>query len=789
MLRLTLSALGRVASASSASSASSTCSTPRAMTCAIRHYSSRPMEPPTTGSPGTKRTIIDLKKMHKQNEPIAMVTAYDYPSALMAEMAGMDMILVGDSLAMVALGYDSTTSITMDEMLHHCRAVSRGAKKPFLVGDMPFGSYQSSADKAVENATRFIKEGNMESVKLEGGVEMADVARRIVRAGIPVLGHIGLTPQSATALGGFRVQGKTAEAAAQLLEDAQALEDAGCYAIVVEAVPDKVAEYITQQISVPTIGIGAGPQTSGQVLVYLDMLGIFDRFVPKFCKQYAKMAPEIISALQNYTKEVKARSFPAPANCYPINDEQWNLFLKRVQHQHQQQQQPHQPGSAAPIVDADSKKPVNVHEIDPAALQALFSSKSVKQQLITTYGGQQRIISRGYSSLARTSASSTATAAPATPRNIVVLGAGAMGLVMTTLLAASPQLTVWLADAWKPVVDAVQARGVQLQGERVAQTFKAATAQAENAAVLAASSIRALHVPALAGSVVDPVSIAALQALPSSIDALVVLVKSQHTQAAARVIHHVLQQRSTKHAVVLSLQNGLGHTETLASTLAYSPNASASRSSTDAFASTIVHGVVWSGARVTDHGVVQVTAGRPDLTLPLSSSEQPSNHQEILAFLADALRYGGATVSNVPAQAATSLTWQKTMVNAVINPLTALLRVPNGQLAAVEELRAAARDIADECAAIANASGVAPTPAFADTQSPHLWSSAIIFQAAMQVAERTATNRSSMLTDVERNQVTEVDFINGALARAATKHHVRSPLNSLLTLLVNRQQS
>lgn len=166
-------------------------------------------------------------------------------------------------------------------MLHHCRAVARGAKKPFLVGDMPFGSYQASTEKAVENATRFIKEGNMEAVKLEGGIEMAEVTRRIVRAGIPVLGHIGLTPQSATALGGFRVQGKTAEAAAQLLEDAQALEAAGCFAIVIEAVPDRVAEFITQNISIPTIGIGAGPNTSGQVLVYLDMLGIFDRFVPK----------------------------------------------------------------------------------------------------------------------------------------------------------------------------------------------------------------------------------------------------------------------------------------------------------------------------------------------------------------------------------------------------------------------------------------------------------------------------------------------------------------------------
>ncbi|KNC81087.1 3-methyl-2-oxobutanoate hydroxymethyltransferase [Sphaeroforma arctica JP610] len=215
------------------------------------------------------------------------------------------MILVGDSLAMVALGYESTTEITLEEMFHHSRAVSRGTKRSFLVGDMPFGSYQASPEDAARNAIRFIKEANVQAVKLEGGEHMGPAIEKVVGCGVPVLGHIGLTPQSVNVLGGFKVQGKTADSAQQLVKDALALQKAGCFAIVIEAVPSPIAEYITKQISIPTIGIGAGPHTSGQVLVTLDMLGVFDRFTPKFCRQYAQLASTCHNGLKKYIEDVR----------------------------------------------------------------------------------------------------------------------------------------------------------------------------------------------------------------------------------------------------------------------------------------------------------------------------------------------------------------------------------------------------------------------------------------------------------------------------------------------------
>jgi len=222
-------------------------------------------------------------------------------------------------------------------MLHHCRAVARGATLPFLVGDMPFGSYQVSGDEAVKNAIRFVKEGNMEAVKIEGGVEMAETARRIVRAGVPVLGHIGLTPQSQSSLGGYRVQGKTAGQAMKLMKDAKALQEAGCFAVVLEAVPDPVAKAVTESLKVPTIGIGAGPHTSGQVLVQLDMLGIFDRFVPRFCKQYADLGVMMKKALEEYHADVKTGTFPSEEHCYPIDEKELNKFYQLVKEDLEQQ--------------------------------------------------------------------------------------------------------------------------------------------------------------------------------------------------------------------------------------------------------------------------------------------------------------------------------------------------------------------------------------------------------------------------------------------------------------------
>lgn len=256
-----------------------------------------------------------------------MLTAYDYSSARLVDEADIDMILVGDSLAMVMLGLDSTVSLTMDEMLHHCRAVARGANHAFLVGDMPFMSYQAEKAEAIRNAGRLLKEGRMEAVKLEGGQEMAETITAIVNAGIPVMGHIGLTPQSVSKLGGYRVQGKTAAAANRLLSDALALEQAGCFSLVLEAVPHPVAAAISQRLNIPTIGIGAGPECDGQVLVYHDLLGIINQSNPKFVRRYADVYQVILQALNEYAAEVADGRFPTEEHTYPIDENELQAFL------------------------------------------------------------------------------------------------------------------------------------------------------------------------------------------------------------------------------------------------------------------------------------------------------------------------------------------------------------------------------------------------------------------------------------------------------------------------------
>jgi 3-methyl-2-oxobutanoate hydroxymethyltransferase len=277
-----------------------------------------------------KVTILDLKSKKKKGEPITMLTAYDYPTGLLVDQAGIDIILVGDSLAMVVLGHENTVAVTMDEMLHHCKAVARGAKNPLLVGDMPFMSYQVDVKEAVRNAGRFLKEGGMDVIKLEGGCDMAPTVKAIVDAGIPVMGHIGLTPQTVSKLGGYRVQGKDVATAKALIDDAVALEDAGAFSLILEAIPGPVAKLITERVGIPTIGIGAGLDCDGQVLVIHDLIGLFDRFVPKFVKQYASIFPTITEALESYRDEVIAGTFPGPEHGYGMSEEALQALLKEL---------------------------------------------------------------------------------------------------------------------------------------------------------------------------------------------------------------------------------------------------------------------------------------------------------------------------------------------------------------------------------------------------------------------------------------------------------------------------
>ena len=269
-----------------------------------------------------KVTITELQAKKEAGQKITMMTAYDYPTGSLVDQAGIDTILIGDSLGMVMLGYDSTVPVTMEEMIHHCKAVSRGVEAGFILGDMPFMSYHVSVEQAVENAGRFMKEAGCDSVKLEGGSEMAHVVKAIVTAGIPVCAHIGLTPQTATMLGGFKVQAKDAEGAKALVKSAKDLEEGGAFMIVMECIPDLVAERITRELRIPTIGIGAGKDCDGQVLVYHDLVGLFERFTPKFVKQYVNLSPGIKEALIQYKTEVEEGTFPGPEHTFSMKPEE-----------------------------------------------------------------------------------------------------------------------------------------------------------------------------------------------------------------------------------------------------------------------------------------------------------------------------------------------------------------------------------------------------------------------------------------------------------------------------------
>jgi len=275
-----------------------------------------------------KATIPGFLKAKKEGHKIRMVTAYDYPTAAIIDQTEIELILVGDSLGMVMLGYEGTVPVTMEEMIHHIKAVVRGARNTFIVGDLPFMSYNVSVEQAVTNAGRIMKEGGADCVKLEGGLDFADTVRAIVKAGIPVMGHIGLTPQTASALGGFKVQGKDMESAKQIYEDALALEEAGAFALVLEAIPAPLAKIITEKLRIPTIGIGAGVHCDGQVLVLHDLLGLFDRFVPKFVKRYAKMDDSIREALNTYAAEVASQVFPGPEHSFSGNEDELRKYLK-----------------------------------------------------------------------------------------------------------------------------------------------------------------------------------------------------------------------------------------------------------------------------------------------------------------------------------------------------------------------------------------------------------------------------------------------------------------------------
>ena len=279
----------------------------------------------------TKVTLPQLLEMKERGQKITMITAYDYPTGVWAERAAIDIVLVGDSMAMTVLGYSTTLPATMAELISHSQAVTRGCKNSFVLGDMPYMSYQPSIEMAVQNAGRFMSEGGCDGVKLEGGITMADRVEAIVNAGIPVMGHLGLTPQSMSMLGGFKVQGKDALMAKRIIDDTKVLEEAGAFAVLLECVPAKVSKLITERAEIPIISIGAGPDCDGQLLIFHDMFGLYPAFTPKFAKQYADVGETIVQGLKRYAEEVREGLFPEPNHGFTIPDQEYEELLKMLE--------------------------------------------------------------------------------------------------------------------------------------------------------------------------------------------------------------------------------------------------------------------------------------------------------------------------------------------------------------------------------------------------------------------------------------------------------------------------
>jgi 3-methyl-2-oxobutanoate hydroxymethyltransferase len=620
-----------------------------------------------------KGTLLDMRKKYESKTPLSMITCYDYTSGSLAEEAGIDAILVGDSLGMVMLGRDDTTTVTMDEIIYHCKAVRKGAKNTFIVGDMPFGSYEVTEQEAVSNAIRLVKEGYVNSIKLEGGEKMKSRVKAIVTAGVPVMGHIGLTPQTINALGGFLTQGKTAEAAKSLVEDALALQEAGCFAIVIESVPQKISQYITEQLNIPTIGIGAGKYTSGQILVWHDMLGSYSKFTPKFCKKYADTKTSIISAISQYKLEVEQRVFPEPEHVFTLKQEEWDKFRK--------------------IFNIQKSEAKNVPEVP----------KKKKSK-------------------------------------IAIIGAGSMGSLFgarissNALKSDSPnEPDVWLLSSWKEHVDAINKNGLMVQELNGGNTiFK---------------NIKATSSP-------EDIS----KGGPA--DIVIVLVKSPYTKSAAEKARILLGPKPFESDIqtIVTLQNGLGNLEIIHSELA--KNAINSREPR------IIQGVTSQGGMVIAPGIVKHTGNGN------TAFHGNPNHQHV-SFITSLFTHGGVPVSI--AEDLESIIWGKLIINAAINPLTALLQFTNEELLKSSEAVDLVKKIITEAMNVAQARG---------TKLP--FNDA--YEMTMEVLRNTAKNYSSMLRDVQRGVPTEIDFINGAIVKEGEKYGVNVEFNKRIIKLLQKPQ-
>eukprot|EP00039_Didymoeca_costata_P020579 m.341759 g.341759 ORF g.341759 m.341759 type:complete len:989 (+) comp20460_c0_seq1:224-3190(+) len=620
-------------------------------------------------SPKRAMNLRIFRRMYKKKEPIAVITAYDYPSAKFASNAGADLILVGDSMGMVVHGNSNTISVTMDDMIRHCKAVRKGANGPLVVADMPFGSFVTPSDAAA-NACRILKESGVDLVKLEGGKRVAEHVKLVTNTGIPVIGHIGLLPQTSTQLGGFCAQGKTAKTALSLLEDAQSLADAGCIAIVLECVPDEIARIVTENVSIPTIGIGAGSGTSGQVLVLHDVLGMYDR-APRFSHVFAPAGNVMEQGISAYVSAVKQRNFPTSKHTVYMKDKERDQLLAALEDRH------------------DYKKTCFEHG-------ATVSESATKEFL------------------------------PNGVQHVCVIGGGAIGSLLTAKLANNEQgVKVTMLSSWEAHRNRIVEDGLVLQKLDGNTTLT-----------------KSINVAASPDNLVSE---------HGQVDLAIIATKGTHTEKAAAYSKQILRDGGC----VLTVQNGIntpiiekvldGQYQTLPSILTH-------------------------GAKILQAGQVAHT-GEGCLFLGLNNEHLSEDAESITELFTSA----GLPCQMVKGETqVTNMIWRKLLVNAVVNPLTAIFAVKNGDLLRNTQFVPLMEAVINESLAVAAAKGIVPILGEGD-----------IREAAMSevrsVLETTAANTSSMLSDVQRSQETEIACITGYLVHEGARLHVPTPILSFLT--------
>lgn len=605
-------------------------------------------------------SLVTLRSMYRKNIPLAMVTAYDVAGAQAASRAGADLVLVGDSLGMVVHGHSTTVHVTMEDVIRHTQAVARGAEGPLVVGDLPFGSYITPYE-AVSNAVRLIKEGSAQVVKMEGGKRVFEHAKAITDAGIAVMGHVGLTPQTSTQLGGFRSQGRTAKGAVALIEDALALQEAGCFAIVLECMPDEVSRVVTATLDIPTIGIGAGVSTSGQVLVYHDILGMYTGKPPRFAKIFAPAGNLAQQGISNYVSAVKTRSFPTPNH---------TVYMKEKDH----------------IEFKQAMQEIGPQKLNDAA----------------QYSPRPPLIS-----------------VPPNINHVCILGGGAMGSLLAAKLSTLNDVQVTMVTNLSEHANAIenQDRSIKLRDTQGGVRY---------VRVNVVQSIDDLH---------------------DTVDLAIVATKSSGTTTAARNCKQIVKRGGC----ILSVQNGMA-SKTLADLLG--------RNEYVTLPCVTTHGATLVAPGQVHH------AGFGDMQLALQDDVQN------IMVVADVLNRAGLNCNVSEPMQQDSILWRKLLMNAVVNPLTALLDVPNGGLRDISSCTPLIESIVAEVTAIATAKGIV------------LSTDADPIQLVRDVIEKTANNTSSMRSDVRSGRETEVKDILGYLIEQGLQVAVPTPVLSTLESMI-----